>query len=280
MSIVETRRARKTDTKKLIQLEQVISVWGPPGSTGKTSIAFNLAYEFAELGKKVILIDLDTHNPSTTQLLGLQEPPPGLAAVARLIRQNRFDREQLDRLSISLKHKRGSFRIIPGLTSSRRWPEVTEETTAKLIQIAKQEFDIVLLDVSSELEADLISTQHPVNRNAAARTAINQSSKTIAVINENQNSITRYLNHFNELQELQKERITVLNKSQNKTHFKDALKQLTKDQVAISIPEDQPSFELAESSHLPLALARRKSPARTAIASLSHKLLECPPSVR
>jgi len=257
----------------------VLTVFGPSGSTGKSSLALNLAYEFAEQGKRVLLADLDTYSPSLAHRMGVVEPPAALAGCARLIRQGRFDREQLDRLSVQVRHRRAQFRALTGLASARRWPEISEETITQLLLLARHEFDITILDVASHLEPCLTSANHPTERNVATRTALAQADIALNILDETSLSLSRHLNHFTELQELQPNQLVVLNRSIAKPAVITALKTLTKQTVFATVPDDQPAFQLAESQHLPLALARRKSAARTAIALLSHKLLECPPSV-
>jgi MinD-like ATPase involved in chromosome partitioning or flagellar assembly len=275
-TLIRSKPKRKTE---VITPSLVLSIFGPPGSTGKSSLALNLAYEFAEQGKSVLLVDLDTYSPSLAHQLGVTDPPAALAGCARLIRQGRFDREQLNRLSVHVKHRRAEFRALTGLATSRRWPEINEETVTQLLLLARQEFDLIILDVASHLEPSLTSANHPTERNIVTRTALAQADIALNVLGESSLSLSRHLNHFTELQELQPNQLIVLNRSSVKPAVITALKTLTKQTVFATIPDDQPAFQLAESQHLPLALARRKSPARNAIALLSHKLLECPPSV-
>ncbi|MEY4554005.1 MAG: hypothetical protein RL197_432 [Actinomycetota bacterium] len=275
-NLIRSRSKRQT---ALTNPSIVLTVFGPSGSTGKSSLALNLAYEYAEQGKRVLLADLDTYCPSLAHRMGVAEPPAALAGCARLIRQGRFDREQLDRLSVQVKHRRAEFRALTGLASSRRWPEISEETITQLLLLARHEFDIVILDVASHLEASLTSTNHPTERNIATRTALAQADIVLNVLAETSLSLSRHLNHFTELQELQPNQLLVLNRAIAKPAVTTALRTLTKQTVFATVPDDQPAFQLAESQHLPLALARRKSAARNAIALLSHKLLECPPSV-
>lgn len=275
MTITLTRSKPKT---KSATANFVIAVHGPPGSTGKSSIALNLAYEFAELGKTALLIDLDTHSPSMAQLMGITEPSVALAGCARLIRQSRFDREHLNRLSVNIKHRRANFRLLAGLSSPRRWGEISQETVTQLLNLARYEFELVILDLASDIEDNLTSNTQPISRNSATRAALKASDFAITIVNRSTLSLSRYLNDFSELQEIQPNRLLLLNRSESNQKIATTLKALTKESIFATIPDDPTSFELAESEHLPLALARRKSPARNAIAAIAHKLLECPPS--
>ncbi|MEY4276730.1 MAG: hypothetical protein RIS26_1193 [Actinomycetota bacterium] len=257
---------------------RVIAIWGPHGSTGKTTIALNLTYELASLGHQVLLIDADTHSPSLTQLHGVTEPTPGLPAIARLIRQGRFDRTQLDRLSITIKHRRTRYKLLPGLPAANRWPELTPDSITQLINQAKTLNDFIIIDLASSLEPNLTNPESSTPRNGITRVCIESTDLLFVILKQSPLSLHRYLQNFAELDELQKQREIILNFSTRNAKYIDALKRLTKETPTAHIPEDYPSLQLAESEHLPLALSRRKSPSRTAIADLANKLLLCPPS--
>jgi MinD-like ATPase involved in chromosome partitioning or flagellar assembly len=253
----------------------VIAVHGPPGSTGKSSIAYNLAYELAELGKRVCLLDLDVHAPSLAVQLGLAEPPIGLSGCARLIRQGRFNAEQFERLSVLVRHRRASFRLLTGIPASRRWGEVSEDTVRQLLAFTRADFEITILDLSTSIESDLFSAAIANSRNGATIAALRESDSVISVVLETPLSLSRYLGQHLELHEINSDRRLVVNRSNNHAAYASAIRELTKEEIFSRIPDDQPAFQLAESSNLPLALARRKSAARTSIALLAHKLLEC-----
>ena len=252
---------------------QVYAIWGPHGSPGKSTIALNLAFELSQT-KRTLLVDLDLEAPSQALLLGLTEPAPGITAVARLIRQGRLTSEELHRLSIQIKHKNSQLRLLPGLSSPNRWNEVTEETVFQLLRIAKLDFECILLDLSSSLEENLTSTNSPTTRNGATRAALSQATQVVTVIKNSKVSLQNYANQFIELQNLNKTRRLIINMAEN-DKLPNVIKQLTKETITQKIPSDEPSLSLAESQGLPLAITRRKSPARIAILNLTHRLLEC-----
>ncbi len=278
MTVLQLRSKAKKDRKPKASTEaQLITVWGPHGSTGKSTMALNLAYELAMLGQRVILLDLDTHAPALNQLLPLGETSAGLAGAARLIRQGRFNTEHLERLSANIKHGRNQFRLLPGLPISSRWPEVTPDTIRQLVATCSQNFDLIIADVAPALEDSLTKPDTPTNRNAATRTALEISTQVMVCLAGSQLSISRYLNDFATLNELQKTRRLIINRSEPNQQLAAAIRSLTKERIDAVIPNDEPALELAESQKLPLALARRKSPARNAIAALAHKLLAWAP---
>lgn len=278
MTVLQLRSKAKAERKANAGAEaQLITIWGPHGSTGKSTLALNLAYEFAALSQRVMLLDLDTHAPALNQLLPLGEASAGLAGAARLIRQGRFNTEQLDRLSAKIKHGRTHFQLLPGLPISSRWPEVTSDTVRQLISICSQNFDVIIADVASDLEDSLTMPDTPTSRNAATRAALEISTQVIVCMAGSHLSISRYLNDFAALNELQKTRRLIINRSEPNQQLVAAIRSLTKERIDAVIPNDEPALELAESQKLPLALARRKSPARNAIAALAHKLLAWAP---
>lgn len=280
MTITETRTRSRTKQPVAVESEaRVFTVWGPHGATGKSTLAINLAYEFTQIGKKVLLLDLDTYAPTLAQLLPIAKVTAGLAGAARLIRQGRFTLEELDRLSVQLSYRRTRLNVLQGLANPSRWAEVTPETVSQLINLAKFSFDIIIADVASSLEDQLTGSEHPTQRNGATRTALQNSNLTITCLSGTPLSVSRYLLQFNSLNELQKNRLLVMNRSDPEQKLVAAIKSLTRESVTQFIPNDEPSLALAEAQMLPIALARRKAPVRAAIVSLAHKLLEWQPSI-
>ena len=49
---------------------RTIGIWGPHGSSGKSTIAINLAESLANSGLRVLLVDADLANPSLAIMLG------------------------------------------------------------------------------------------------------------------------------------------------------------------------------------------------------------------
>lgn len=62
---------------------QVISVWGPPGSTGRSTVAISIADELARAGTSCALVDADLQAPAIDQLLGITAGGGSLAWALR-----------------------------------------------------------------------------------------------------------------------------------------------------------------------------------------------------
>ena len=125
---------------------QVIAVTSPHGSTGKTTVAINIALELAVEKFRVLLIDADLEGPSVANYLLLSELPAGLAGAIRIASQNRFDQSQLERLSV--QEPKTSITVLPGVMSEQS-TELTKEIIAAIIATAKASFDFVVFDLGS-----------------------------------------------------------------------------------------------------------------------------------
>ena len=257
------------------QQAKLVSVWSPPGSPGKSTLALSMAAEIAESGKKVFLLDADTWAPSLDLQLGLAEHPAGLAAACRLVAQERFDQEQLERLSISMGLGAGELTVMTGLSSESRWAEVSAEKLDDLVMVAGKHFDFVILDVGSPIGPGLVSHSSSVERNAVSRWAITYSDLVIAVCGADPISVARFLTCYSELSELSPKGqvLTLVNRlrtsvlgSSAKQQIIQTLARMGQIEVNGFIPDDQAAADAAIKDSVPIALGRRSSQARLAIA--------------
>src|SRR3989344_8184444 len=122
-------------------MAKVISISIFKGGTGKTTTAVTLASALAELGNRVLLIDLD-QQASATRHLGLdpEEENPNLYHV--------FKRQVP--ASLAIKELPHGFSIIPGNSLLAAIEEPLEEgdegMLKDLISGVKHDFDYVILD--------------------------------------------------------------------------------------------------------------------------------------
>lgn len=254
-----------------------ICVWGPAGSPGKSTFAANLACELALEGKRVLLIDLDTYSPCLSELFGLVDHPPGLAAAARLVGQDRLDLEQIERLAVSFEVSSGHLAILTGLSSRSRWPEIGAEKVEGLIKIALEHFDFVILDVASPLESSIRQVGGAVDRNIAARTAISVCAKTIALVSAEPVGVKRFLAEYDQVATLTAKPIIVANRlrtsalgSKGRQQLEDAIRHFCDRPISTFVPEDSESCDRAVFEMVPLAMMKRSSPARQAIAQYAR----------
>lgn len=254
---------------------QLIAVWSPAGSPGKSTIALSIASELTDSGKRVFLLDADTYAPSIDLMLGLRDHPAGLAAACRLVGQERFNLEQLERLSTKLTLGSGDLTVMTGLSSESRWAEVSSQKLDDLIMVASESFDFIVLDVSSSLSAGVGALTSSVDRNAVARWAVTYADKVIAICGADPVSIARYLAAMAQLAELQPRGLvlTVVNRLRTSVLGGSAKRQIAETlsslgQISVSgfIPDDPAAADLATRECLPITVGKRSSQARLALA--------------
>jgi pilus assembly protein CpaE len=120
--------------------------WGAKGGSGVTTVATNFAISLAaESGRKTLLIDLDLPFGDAALGLGLTAQYSTADAVQNFVR---LDSSFLSRLVV--KHSSGLFVLTaPGTFVD---VHVTVEAVNKLIAVARQEFDSVIVDSGSRLD--------------------------------------------------------------------------------------------------------------------------------
>ena len=138
----------------------VLAVTSPYGSTGKTTVAINIALELAAEKARVLLIDADTKGPAVANHFLLSEQPAGLAAALRISTQRRFDFDQLERLSFQLQ--KSTLRIMPG-SQGLSDQLIDESAIAMLLDTARSGFDYTVIDLghltaSDQSKQDLLTS--------------------------------------------------------------------------------------------------------------------------
>ena len=254
---------------------KLISTWSAAGSPGRTTIALALAAELAELGKNVFLLDADTYAPSIELVLGLVDHPAGLAAACRLVGQERFDLEQLQRLSTRLAVGGGELAVMTGLSSESRWAEVSSEKLDDLLMVAGEHFDYVILDVASPTAEGLQASNSSVDRNAVVRWAIGYSDYVVAICAADPVGVSRFLEAMVRLAELKPtgQVLTLVNRLRSsvlgpsaKQQIIDSLERLGQITVSGFVPDDPVAADSAIRTSLPIGFGRRSSQAKQSIA--------------
>ena len=124
----------------------VIALTSPHGSTGKTTVAINIALELAAEKARVLLIDGDIQGPAVANHFALTQQPAGLQAALRIASQQRFDLEQLERLSFQFQ--KSTLRIMPGSQNFPSQP-FDQEAVANLLETARSGYEFTVIDLGS-----------------------------------------------------------------------------------------------------------------------------------
>ncbi|MDI3212561.1 P-loop NTPase [Arthrobacter sp. AL12] len=162
---------------------QIIAVWGPAGSPGRTMLAANMAAELAAAGKSVLLVDADSYGASVAAMLGLLDEAAGLAQACRLADQGLLDAEALLRIAAPVVTRAGTFRVLTGITRADRWTELRAAALSLVLARARQVVDVTVIDTGFCLESDeelSFDTMAP-RRNAATLRSLELADTVFAV---------------------------------------------------------------------------------------------------
>lgn len=182
----------------------VLTVWGPAGAPGRTTVAIALAGELAALGQRVALIDADTHAAANAPALGLLDEAPGIAAAARLVRTHSLTTDELARVASTSSSSLGDVQVLTGLVRSARWPELAPDRVAGVLDACRDWVDWVVVDVASPLETDEEISLDAVapRRNGATIAALREADRVLAVGAGDTVGMTRFLHAYPELLEI------------------------------------------------------------------------------
>ena len=214
---------------------QLIAVTSPHGSTGKTTVAINIALELATEKYKVLLIDADLQGSSVANYLCLAELPAGLPGALRIADQNRFDEHQLERLSIQVP--KTSITLLPGAMSELTVSPTTENLS-EIIAVAKRVFDFVILDLGSTLPSKKTTEFN------LTRALTQQADQVVLVASADPVGIFRLLAIEASILEVTAEPMLVINRLRNsviaqaKSEIKTTLSRLGTIEIKAFLPDD------------------------------------------
>ena len=267
---------------------EVIAVWGPAGSPGRTTLAINVAAELAAAGFTVALADVDTHSGSVAPALGLLDEAPGFAAACRLAGAESLTREQLERIGQRYLSARGSFWVLTGIGRPSRWPELSADRVVTTLRECRRWVDYTVVDTGFSLENDEeISTDlFAPRRNAATIAALREADQVIAVGSADPVGLSRFLRaHVDLLETLVTDRvIVVMNKIRAGSigpspaaQVAHSLERFGGIVAPVLIPHDQGALDAAVLSGKTLFDTAAKSAARVAIGEFVAARILPPP---
>ncbi|KAA9155688.1 hypothetical protein F6B41_02870 [Microbacterium lushaniae] len=180
---------------------RVLSVWGPHGAPGRSTLAIELAAELSRGGRGVALVDADSHAPSLALSLGLADEGPGFAAACRQAERGGLDEAELRRISVPLRTAGGTVDVLTGINRPARWPELSESRVAAVLAASRTWADWVVVDVAASLERDeeIVSDLDGPRRNAATLAALRASDLVVAVCAADPVGVARFVRAHAEL---------------------------------------------------------------------------------
>lgn len=251
-----------------------ILCWGSAGS-GKSSLAVNMSFELANNGWRVCLIDADTYHPSVAALLGITQSNGGLAAILRLLRQDRFDDNEYERLIQEVSFSQNKISIVTGIPAQTRWSEIDPPTLNLLIQNLADRFDFLVWDVASYSQTGLICGETGKDRNQATAFLLSQADLVLASFLADPVGLNRFL--F-DLREVGREVWPVANRLRSSVlgrnphgQIKSILSKTANLSLAADIAEDE-GFDIMLQSTKPLLLQNRASKAQQGVRRLAQEI--------
>ncbi|MBK8469071.1 MAG: hypothetical protein IPL45_04585 [Actinomycetales bacterium] len=264
---------------------QVVAVWGPAGSPGRTLLAVNLAAELAALGREVLLVDADTYGGSVAQALSVLDEAPGIAAATRAGDQGTLDLAVLARLAPEVCP---GLRVLTGIPRAERWPEIRGAALERVLAVARHLADDVIVDVGFCLEDDeelSYDTQAP-RRNQATLTTLEVADGLVVVGGCDPVSLQRLVRGLQEIGRVRAPHpIVVVNRlrasavgSPPARRVTDALARFAGVTDLHLVPDDPSAVDAAMLAGRTLIEAVPASPARRAIADLARRLADSAPT--
>lgn len=176
---------------------RVIAVWGTEGAPGRTTVAVELACELARDGRRVALVDADSHAPSLALATGLADEGPGFAAACRQAERGALTVAELARISTRL----GEVEVLTGLNRPGRWPELSDGRVRAALDTCRDWADDIVVDVAAPLERDeeIVSDLDGPRRNAATLATLGTADVIVAVVAADPVSVARFVRAHAEL---------------------------------------------------------------------------------
>jgi pilus assembly protein CpaE len=132
---------------------RVFTVFCPKGGTGKTVLATNLAAALARLeGRRTLLLDLDLQFGDAAVVLGME---PERTVADLMIAPGKLDGEKL--ASYTVPHASG-LELLAAPIRPEDAELVTEANLTQLLEIARERFDVVVVDTPPFFHAPLLAT--------------------------------------------------------------------------------------------------------------------------
>ncbi|MBF4561717.1 P-loop NTPase [Microbacterium sp. VKM Ac-2870] len=266
---------------------RVIAVWGPSGAPGRTTLAIEIAGELARDGRRVGLVDADTHAPSVALLTGLADEGPGFAAACRAAERGILTNAELERIAVPL----GDVAVLTGINRPGRWPELTSVRVEGALSHCRSWVDEVVIDVAAPLERDeeIVSDLDGPRRNAATLAVLSAADTVIAVVSADPVGVSRFVRAYADLRAaVGGARIhVVVNKTRSSTLGFDARTQVRRTlerYIGISdiwfVPWDPKAADAAVLQAQPIGLVTPRSALSAAVRRLVGEAIVPPVPVR
>ena len=183
---------KATNEEQVAPTGELIFIGGFSGGTGKTRLAMELAFSLASQNKRTLLVDGDTYGPAMTQLFNQPITQLGLLDVCRKVERKTATPNFLSQDAINFSDY---LFFLPGLVKASRWVDLRQVALSELWQIAKTQFDYVIVDGGPVLEIDpMVAMEIELpKRNLVSSTALHAVDKVVLTCRSDAVSVTRLI---------------------------------------------------------------------------------------
>jgi pilus assembly protein CpaE len=144
-----SRFMQETDVRDHSSLDRLIVVMGSKGGVGATTVAVNLGVQLSTFGrKKVALLDFAQPLGNAHLLLDLH---PKFSVRDAVDNMDRLDSHFFSGLLTRHKTK---LEILGGATQPEEWQNIKVPTLERVVNVAQNNFDLVLLDMGSQFSSE------------------------------------------------------------------------------------------------------------------------------
>jgi len=132
---------------------RLVTVFSPKGGTGKTVTATNLGTSLAKhWGKRALLLDLDLQFGDAAIMLGIE---PDKTIYDLVTAPGELDSEKL--AGYTTRHSSG-LDVLPAPTRPEDAELVTEAKLARLLEVARESYDVIVVDTSPFFHGPMLAT--------------------------------------------------------------------------------------------------------------------------
>lgn len=258
----------------------IVTVWGPTGAPGRTSVALTVADESARSGTPALLVDADTQGGAVATHLALLDDVSGIVVACRQADAGTLDGRAL---AAAARTVHGSMRVITGIPRASRWAELRPAALTRVWEVCRATPGITVVDAGFGLEADeemLHDTRMP-RRNAATLTALAAADVVVAVGTADPVGMERLLLGLEDVRRLVPEvpvhvvvtrvRRSVLGRDPE-GQVREALRQHAPASRVTCVPDDRNAFDACLRDGRTLAEAAPRSPARGALRDVAARI--------
>src|SRR5690348_8878859 len=240
---------------------RLVTVFSPKGGTGKTVLSTNLSASLAKhWGKRALLLDLDLQFGDAAIMLGLE---PEKTIYDLVVAPGELDTEKL--AGYTTKHACG-VEVLPAPLRPEDAELVTEAKLARLLEVAKESYDAIVVDTSPFFHGPMLATLDRTDE------LLLLSSLDVPTLKN-----LRLALQTLELLSFPKQRIKiVLNRSNSKVGMKqNEVEGALGMKVRFEVPSDR-AVPLAVNRGNPVVLAEESADVSRAIKSMAKEMFRAP----